>query len=63
MYVPIGGIDRWIQFGEDQPNHPVLLYLHYWSQSQLSTNQIARPRTPAPDACSKRERFRAVPLR
>ena len=28
MYVPIGGIDQWIQFGEDQPNHPVLLYLH-----------------------------------
>jgi pimeloyl-ACP methyl ester carboxylesterase len=28
MYVPIGGIDQWIQFGDDQPNHPVLLYLH-----------------------------------
>jgi pimeloyl-ACP methyl ester carboxylesterase len=28
MYVPIGGIDQWIQFGENRPNHPVLLYLH-----------------------------------
>ncbi|MGO9932427.1 MAG: alpha/beta fold hydrolase [Steroidobacteraceae bacterium] len=28
MYVPIGGIDQWIQFGENQPNHPLLLYLH-----------------------------------
>jgi pimeloyl-ACP methyl ester carboxylesterase len=28
MYVPIGGIEQWIQFGENQPNHPVLLYLH-----------------------------------
>jgi pimeloyl-ACP methyl ester carboxylesterase len=28
MYVPIGGIDQWIQFGGNTPNHPVLLYLH-----------------------------------
>jgi pimeloyl-ACP methyl ester carboxylesterase len=28
MYVPIGGIDQWIQFGEHQLDHPVLLYLH-----------------------------------
>ena len=28
MYVPIGGIDQWIQFGENPPDHPVLLYLH-----------------------------------
>jgi pimeloyl-ACP methyl ester carboxylesterase len=27
MYVPIGGIDQWIQF-VDTPDHPVLLYLH-----------------------------------
>jgi pimeloyl-ACP methyl ester carboxylesterase len=28
MYVPIGGIDQWIQFGESRPNDPILLYLH-----------------------------------
>jgi pimeloyl-ACP methyl ester carboxylesterase len=28
MYVPIGGIEQWIQFDDSQPNHPVLLYLH-----------------------------------
>lgn len=28
MYVPIGGIDQWIQFGENQPHHPILLFLH-----------------------------------
>jgi len=28
MYVPIGGIDQWIQFGRNEPNHPILLFLH-----------------------------------
>jgi pimeloyl-ACP methyl ester carboxylesterase len=28
MYVQIGGIDQWVQFGESEPEHPVLLYLH-----------------------------------
>ena len=28
MYVWIGGIDQWVQFGEHQPQNPVLLYLH-----------------------------------
>jgi pimeloyl-ACP methyl ester carboxylesterase len=28
MYVYIGGIEQWIQFGGDAPDHPVLLYLH-----------------------------------
>lgn len=28
MYVPIGGLDQWIQFGKNEPDHPVLLYLH-----------------------------------
>jgi len=28
MYVPIGGIDQWIQFGKTEPSRPILLYLH-----------------------------------
>jgi pimeloyl-ACP methyl ester carboxylesterase len=28
MFVPIGGIDQWIQFSANEPDHPVLLYLH-----------------------------------
>ena len=28
MYVPIGGIDQWIQIGSGNPDLPVLLYLH-----------------------------------
>jgi len=28
MYVPIGGIEQWIQIGGQAPSHPVLLYLH-----------------------------------
>jgi pimeloyl-ACP methyl ester carboxylesterase len=28
MYVTIGGIEQWLQFGEGPPNSPVLLYLH-----------------------------------
>ena len=28
MYVPIGGIDQWIQFSESRANDPILLYLH-----------------------------------
>ena len=28
MYVPIGGIDQWIQIGSDRPGLPILLYLH-----------------------------------
>jgi pimeloyl-ACP methyl ester carboxylesterase len=28
MYVRIGDIDQWVQFGENQPENPVLLYLH-----------------------------------
>jgi pimeloyl-ACP methyl ester carboxylesterase len=28
MYVPIGGIDQWIQIGSDTPGLPILLYLH-----------------------------------
>lgn len=34
-----------------------------WSHSQLSSNQIARARTPPLTRRSKREQFRAVPLR
>lgn len=28
MYVPIGGIDQWVQIGYSWPGLPVLLYLH-----------------------------------
>jgi hypothetical protein len=28
MYVPIGGIEQWIQFSKNEPAHPILLYLH-----------------------------------
>jgi pimeloyl-ACP methyl ester carboxylesterase len=28
MYITIGGIEQWIQFNEDKPDHPILLYLH-----------------------------------
>jgi pimeloyl-ACP methyl ester carboxylesterase len=28
MYVPIGGIDQWIQIGSGESDHPILLYLH-----------------------------------
>lgn len=28
MYVRIGGIEQWIQFGKDSPGNPILLYLH-----------------------------------
>jgi pimeloyl-ACP methyl ester carboxylesterase len=28
MYLPIGGIDQWIQIGDSAPDRPVLLYLH-----------------------------------
>ena len=28
MYVPIGGIEQWIQFGENKSGNPILLYLH-----------------------------------
>ena len=28
MYIPIGGIDQWIQIGKREAEHPVLLYLH-----------------------------------
>ena len=28
MYVPIGGIDQWLQISESKPDHPILLYLH-----------------------------------
>lgn len=28
MYVSIGGIEQWIQFGESKPDNPILLYLH-----------------------------------
>jgi pimeloyl-ACP methyl ester carboxylesterase len=28
MYVPIGGIEQWIQFGQNRPENPTLLYLH-----------------------------------
>jgi pimeloyl-ACP methyl ester carboxylesterase len=28
VYVPIGGIDQWIQFADGAPDRPVLLYLH-----------------------------------
>jgi pimeloyl-ACP methyl ester carboxylesterase len=28
LYVPIGGIDQWIQFADGPPGRPILLYLH-----------------------------------
>jgi pimeloyl-ACP methyl ester carboxylesterase len=28
VYVQIGGIEQWLQFNENQPDNPVLLYLH-----------------------------------
>ena len=28
MYVRIGGIEQWIQFSENNPDNPILLYLH-----------------------------------
>ena len=28
MYVPIGGIDQWIQIGKREAGHPVLLFVH-----------------------------------
>jgi hypothetical protein len=28
VYVPIGGIEQWIQFNEDRPDNSTLLYLH-----------------------------------
>jgi len=28
MYIQIGGIEQWIQFGAQAPDHPVLLFLH-----------------------------------
>jgi pimeloyl-ACP methyl ester carboxylesterase len=28
MYVPIGGVEQWIQIGDAQFDHPVLLFLH-----------------------------------
>jgi pimeloyl-ACP methyl ester carboxylesterase len=28
MYIPIGGIDQWIQIGKPEAEHPILLYLH-----------------------------------
>ena len=28
MYVRIGGINQWLQFGESKSNDPILLYLH-----------------------------------
>jgi pimeloyl-ACP methyl ester carboxylesterase len=28
VYVRIGGIEQWIQFGENNPDNPILLYLH-----------------------------------
>ena len=28
MYVSIGGIEQWVQFARNDPEHPVLLYLH-----------------------------------
>jgi pimeloyl-ACP methyl ester carboxylesterase len=28
MFVPIGNIEQWIQFGGDAPDHPILLFLH-----------------------------------
>jgi pimeloyl-ACP methyl ester carboxylesterase len=28
MYIPIGGIDQWIQIGASAPDRPILLYLH-----------------------------------
>jgi pimeloyl-ACP methyl ester carboxylesterase len=28
VYVQIGGIEQWIQYGGEKPENPVLLYLH-----------------------------------
>jgi pimeloyl-ACP methyl ester carboxylesterase len=28
VYVRIGGIEQWIQFNENRPDNPTLLYLH-----------------------------------
>jgi pimeloyl-ACP methyl ester carboxylesterase len=28
MYIPIGGIEQWVQFSEDHGENPILLYLH-----------------------------------
>jgi hypothetical protein len=55
-HVPYGGH---LQHVRDSGHGRAALTGH----SQLSSNQIARATTPPLTACSKREQFRAVPLR